>query len=90
MEKVTVVLDQAEVNYLLTMFSEKLCYLQRSSSIWKKNAAMAYNCCDKENPDTSDYFEVFSAYNNEYKMRKKQVKKLSEIQRKLKAGVRKG
>ena len=90
MQKVKIELDQAEVNYLLTMFSDKLCYLQHSSKAFKKDAAMAYNCCDKDNPDTKQYFEVFSYCYNEYKMRKKQVKKLSEIQRKLKASVRKG
>ena len=90
MEKVAVVLDQAEAHYLMDKFSEVIRRLQDSATDYKLASARLYECCDKENPETALDFEMFSYFYNEYKMRKNRVKKLSEIQRKLKASVRKG
>jgi len=90
MQKVKIELDQAEVNYLTDMFSEILRRLQNSANDFKLASTRFYERCDKENPEAALHFKMFSSCYSNYKKRMKEVKKLSEIQRKLKASVRKG
>lgn len=77
-------LSKSEIDFLVKKLSDRLQNLQVRAYYYKKDSAYYWEVSDKNNPDTYRYFKVFSLNQQELKRVKKEMKRLSEIQSKLK------
>ena len=80
-------LTQPELQFLTKFLSDTLCSLQSDIRYYKARAANIWDKCNKEEEHSGRWFKTLNHYKDHTKELKKTVKKLSEVQGKLKRKV---
>jgi hypothetical protein len=82
-----ITLTQPELQFLTKSLSDILCGLQSDIKHYDQKAANIWDRCNKEDGHTARWFKILNHYKDNNKELKKKVKKLSEVQGKLKRQV---
>ena len=80
-----VILEESQVNSLRFSLTLACRELQAERKELKKYKALHYELCDKDKPETADYFETFNKLKAELKANRKLEKTYNNLQRSLKA-----
>lgn len=80
-------LSQPELQFLTKFLSDTLCGLQSDIKYYETCAANIWDKCNKEDEHAARLFKTLNHYKDHNKELKKKVKKLSEVQGKLKRQV---